>query len=153
MAKVQEFINKYGEQIKAEHKDVWKSLTASVRLAKSQGRAEPTTSYPLTKQGYNDYMEAMEKAIAERKQTSVTKNDVLKLVREMMNGTQKKHALVSPKELLPMIQELKEQLEATKKIGNLEKVIEKQNISNADLLQYALSQMSKEERDEVIASL
>lgn len=153
MAKVQEFINKYGEQIKAEHKDVWRSLTANVRLAKSQGRAEPTTNYPLTKQGYNDYMEAMEKAIAEKKQTSITKNDVLKLVRDMMKGAKKQRALVTPKELLPMIQKLKEQLEAEKKIGSLEKVIEKKGISNADLLQYVLSQMSQAERDEVIASL
>ena len=80
-------------------------------------------------------------------------SDVTRLVSSMMKGTVKQRALVTPKELLPMIQDIKTKLEAEKKIGSLEKVIEKKGISNEDLLKYALSQMSKEERDEVIASL
>lgn len=80
-------------------------------------------------------------------------SDVTRLVSSMMKGTVKQRALVTPKELLPMIQDIKTKLEAEKKIGSLEKVIEKKGISNEDLLKYALSQMSQAERDEVIASL
>lgn len=80
-------------------------------------------------------------------------SDVTRLVSSMMKGTSKQRALVTPKELLPKIQDIKTKLEAEKKIGSLEKVIEKKGISNEDLLKYALSQMSREERDEVIASL
>ena len=80
-------------------------------------------------------------------------SDVTRLVASMMKGTAKQRSLVTPKELLPMIQEIKTKLEATKKIGSLEKVIEKKGISYEDLLKYALSNMSQAERDEVIASL
>lgn len=66
----------------------------------------------------------------------VTLDDCLKLVRSMVKGTKKERRIISPKELLPRLEELKTKLEAEKKFSKVDKLVASSGMTKEQLIEY-----------------
>lgn len=79
----------------------------------------------------------IEELVAEKEETKETSlDDCLKLVRSMVKGTKKERRIISPKELLPRLEELKTKLEAEKKFSKVDKLVAKSGMTKEQLIDY-----------------
>jgi hypothetical protein len=66
----------------------------------------------------------------------VTLDDCLKVVRSLVKGTKKERRLISPKDLLPKLEELKTKLEAEKKFSKVDKLVASSGMTKEQLIEY-----------------
>lgn len=66
----------------------------------------------------------------------VTLDDCLKVVRSLVKGTKKERRLISPKDLLPKLEELKTKLEAEKKFSKVDKLVASSGMTKEQLIDY-----------------
>lgn len=79
----------------------------------------------------------IEELVAEKEETKETSlDDCLKLVRSMVKGTKKERRIISPKELLPRLEELKTKLEAEKKFSKVDKLVANSGMTKEQLIEY-----------------
>jgi len=79
----------------------------------------------------------IEELVAEKEETKETSlDDCLKLVRSMVKGTKKERRIISPKELLPRLEELKTKLEAEKKFSKVDKLVASSGMTKEQLIEY-----------------
>lgn len=66
----------------------------------------------------------------------VTLDDCLKVVRSLVKGTKRERRIISPKELLPRLEELKTKLEAEKKFSKVDKLVASSGMTKEQLIEY-----------------
>lgn len=79
----------------------------------------------------------IEELVVEKEETKETSlDDCLKVIRSMVKGTKSERRLISPKDLLPKLEELKTKLEAEKKFSKVDKLVASSGMTKEQLIEY-----------------
>lgn len=79
----------------------------------------------------------IEESVAAKAEADTVKlDDCLNVIRSMCKGSNGNRRLISPKELLPKLEDLKKKVEAEKKFSKVDKLVESSGMTKEQLIEY-----------------